>query len=159
AALDGWAGITPWEEDRLFHWLLGVARRADPDPAWRDRFRDPSVRRDRAALERLAREATGGELSPQVLPPLGGGLWRAGSDAVPPLREAQRRHPDDFWLSFTLGNACEDAKKPEEAAAHFRATRALQPQSVAARNNLGNLLFAQGEREEAIREYREAIRL
>jgi serine/threonine-protein kinase len=158
AALDDWASITREEDDRLFRWLLGVARQADPDPAWRDRFRDPSVRRDRAALERLAREAKVEELSPQVVTALGPALMSAEA-AVPLLRDAQRLYPDDFWLSFTLGAACQRAKQSEEAVSHYRAARALQPQSVAARNNLGNALAAQGEREEAIREYHEAIRL
>jgi serine/threonine-protein kinase len=159
AALDDWASITHREEDRLLRWLLGVARQADPAPAWRDRFRDPGLRRDQAALERLAREAKMEELSPQVVSALGQALLATGADAVPLLREAQRLHPDDFWLSFTLGNACDVAKKPEEAAGHYRAARALQPRSVAVRYNLGVVLSAQGEQEEAVKEYREALRL
>jgi tetratricopeptide (TPR) repeat protein len=159
AALDDWASITREEEDRLFRWLMAVARRADPDPVWRDRFRDPAVRRDRAALERLAREAKVEELSPQVVTALGRALMSAGADAGPLLREAQRLHPNDFWLSFTLGETCLDAKKPEEAAGHFRAARALQPRSLAVRNNLGSALRAQGELEEAVKEFREALRL
>jgi serine/threonine-protein kinase len=159
AALDDWASITPRQDDLLLRWLLGVARQADPDPAWRDRFRDPTVRKNLEALERLAQEADVEKLSPQVLEALGDVLLHAGANAVPLLTEAQRLHPDEFWLSLTLGNACQDAKKYEEAAAHFRAARALQPQSIAVRNNLGNALRKKGAQEEAIREYREAIRL
>jgi serine/threonine-protein kinase len=159
AALDHWAAITPRQEDRLFRWLLGVARRADPDPAWGDQFRDPAVRRDRAALERLAREAKVEQLSPQVVTALGGALLSAGADAVPLLTNAQRLHPDDFWLSFTLGHACLEVKKWEEAVSHLRAARALQPQSAAARNTLGYALHEKGQRDEAIQEYREALRL
>jgi serine/threonine-protein kinase len=180
AALDDWASIIPRVEDpplrwmlaplqralgdlrvehRRFRWLLEVARRADPDPAWRDRFRDPEVRRDRAALERLAREAKVEELSPQIVTALGQALLSAGADPVPLLTEAQRLHPDDFWLSNDLGSACLHAKKPEEAAGHFRAARALQPQSLAARNDLGIALERKGEVEEAAKEYREALRL
>jgi serine/threonine-protein kinase len=159
AALDNWAGITHKKEDLLFRWLLGVARRADPDPAWRDRFRDPAMRRDRAWLERLAREAKVEELSPQVVTALAGALQDTGADALPLLREAQRHHPDDFWLSYTLGYYCREAKKPEEAVGHYRAALAIQPQSVPARTNLGVALYDKGERKEAVKEYREALRL
>src|SRR5262249_52229580 len=118
AALDDWAGITPRQDEQLMRWLLGAARQADPDPARRGRFRDPAVRQARGGLEQLAREGKVEELSPQVLTALGEALWQAKADAVPLLREAQRRHPDDFWLSFTLGIACKDAKKLEEAAGY-----------------------------------------
>ena len=52
AALDDWAvcAADPARQD----WLLGVARRADPDP-WRDRVRDPAAWRDGKALAELAR--------------------------------------------------------------------------------------------------------
>ena len=54
AALDDWAvcAADPARQD----WLLGVARRADPDP-WRDRVRDPAAWRDGKALAELARAA------------------------------------------------------------------------------------------------------
>jgi hypothetical protein len=51
AALDDWALAT--EDAARRGWLLEVARRAEPG-AWGDRFRDPAVRGERAALEQLA---------------------------------------------------------------------------------------------------------
>ena len=57
AALDDWAvcAADPARQD----WVLGVARRADPDP-WRDRVRDPAAWRDGKALAELARAAPAG---------------------------------------------------------------------------------------------------
>jgi serine/threonine-protein kinase len=155
AALDDWASIAS-EEDRK--WLLEVARRADPDP-WKDKFRDPAARQDRKALELLAREAKVDELSPQALAALANALRSCKADPVPLLKAAWHRYPNDFWLNFELGTALLHAKKLDEAVSHFLAAVALQPDSVAAHNNLGNALDGKGLRREAIHEYRAALKL
>jgi tetratricopeptide (TPR) repeat protein len=155
AALDDWAALTADRPRRA--WLLEVARRAEPS-AWGDRFRDPAVWRERAALERLAAEAGVAELSPQLLTALGLALSRSGADPVPLWTAAQARHPADFWLNFHLGNVLVRAK-PEEAIGYYRAALAVRPDTSAAHYNLGTLLYAQGRLDDAIREYRRAIDL
>src|SRR5205823_8173599 len=97
AALDDWAATTTDSERRA--WLLGVARHADPHPV-RDRFRDPKAWGDDAAVRRLAHAAEEAELSPPQLVALGVKLHVLGGDALPLLRQAQARHPQDFWLNF-----------------------------------------------------------
>jgi serine/threonine-protein kinase len=156
AALDAWAAVT--ENPARQAWLLGVARRADPD-AWRDRFRDPAVRRDRAALGQLAREADAAALSPQFLLALAEALRQTGDDAVPLLRAAQRRHPRDFWLNVWLGNALQDGRHAEEAAGFFRAALALRPEAASIHNNLGHALQNAGRPDEALAEYDQALAL
>jgi serine/threonine-protein kinase len=162
AALDDWASIA--EDHELRKWLLEVARWADPDP-WRHRFRDPAVWRDRQALQGLADEALrddGGnlaKLSPQVLESLGLRLRDAGADAVPLLRAAQRRYPDDFWLNLDLGNVLYKAKQYEEAVGYYRVAVALRPAAAAAHNNLGAALKDKGDVDGAIAECRTAIAL
>jgi tetratricopeptide (TPR) repeat protein len=167
-ALDDWASAVHWAavvekaDAQSLAWLLGVARRADPDP-WRDRFRDPAVWRDRQKLRALADDALRGggdklgELSPQLLAALGGLL--GGAEAVPLLRAAQRRYPNDFWLSLDLGNALHKAKQKEEALGYWRVAVALRPDAAAAHNNLGNALADKKDLEGAIAAYRAAIAL
>jgi hypothetical protein len=123
AALDDWASTTCDEIRRT--WLLELARRVEPG-VWSDRFRDPAMWRDRATLERLAREAPVATLSPQLLGALAEALSRSGADPVPLLKAAHRRHPADFWIAYRLGNALEKAN-PAEAVGYFRAAFALRP--------------------------------
>jgi tetratricopeptide (TPR) repeat protein len=162
AALDDWAAMTGNPKRR--GWLLAVARRADPDP-WRDRFRDPAVRRDRRALQKLADEALPGKpggvdkLSPHIVAVLGLALRTLKADAVPLLTAAQARHPDDFWLNFELGSALYDAKRPGEAVGYYRAALALRPEALAVHTNLGNVLKDLGRHGEAIGHYRHVLRI
>jgi tetratricopeptide (TPR) repeat protein len=154
AALDHWETFAP---DRR-GWLLEVARRAEPG-AWSDRFRDPAVRRERAALEQLARVAEEGEMSPPLLAALGLVLKTRGADPVPLLTAAQRRHPADFWLNFQLGNALSATGRAEEAVGYYRVALAVRPRTSAVHNNLGLALAAKGRPDDAIQEYQKAIAL
>jgi tetratricopeptide (TPR) repeat protein len=161
AALDDWAAAANERGSRP--WLLGVARRAAPD-AWGDRFRDPAVWRDHRALQALAYEALRdngaklGEVSPQALAALGL-LLGGGADAVPLLRAAQRRYPDDFWLSLHLSNALGHAKRMEEALGLCQVAVALRPDAAAAHNNLGIALARQKDLDGAAAEFKKAIEL
>jgi Flp pilus assembly protein TadD len=78
------------------------------------------------------------------------------------LREAQRRRPNDFWINEDLCwfFAVIQRSHPEEAVRFAAAAVALRPQSPGAHLNLGNALAdSTGRLDEAIAEYREAIRL
>jgi tetratricopeptide (TPR) repeat protein len=140
-----------------------VARLADPDSPWRDRFRDPAVWGSRRALQALADEALRdngaklGGLSPQVLTELGLLLRHNGADSVPLLRAAQRHYPNDFWLSLGLGSALHEAKQMAEAAGYLRVAVALRPDSGTAHNNLGLALLHTKDLAGAIAEFRKAI--
>jgi tetratricopeptide (TPR) repeat protein/tRNA A-37 threonylcarbamoyl transferase component Bud32 len=158
AALDDWAQVTGRGA-----WLLEVARRADPDP-WRDRFRNPGLRGQRAALETLADEllrepAKLSKVNPQILQALGTELLWSSGDPVPLLKAAQAEHPNDFWLNFQLGFSLSSVKKWDEAIGYYRAALAVQPESIVVHNNLGNALSSKGLLDEAIRELRTAIQL
>ncbi len=154
AALDDWAWVTPEAGERAR--LLRLARQVDPDPRWRDRFRDPVVWKDRQALERLAAEAPVAELSPSLLTVLGQLLVQAGADAAPLLREAQWGRPDDFWLNFELGNVL---SRRDEAVGYYQAALVRRPASGAVYTNLGHALFFQERKEEGLRACRRAIEL
>jgi serine/threonine-protein kinase len=162
AALDDWASVAAGRPRRS--WVLAVARGADPG-AWRDRFRDPAVWEDRAALERLAAELLVGQgeqlsaMSPQLLTALGNALLRVKADAVPLLKAAQKVHPGDFWLNLRLGTALVVADNPVEGIGFYRAAVALRPESEVAHNNLGVALSKNGQLDAAMQEYRTAIDL
>jgi serine/threonine-protein kinase len=173
AALDDWAfvrrksrqGATSWQQ------LLDIARRADSHDKWRNRLRYALERVDRQALLELAEEAEralaaeagGSDLPPSTLLLLGDALFAVGetSRAMQWLRQAQRQHPDDFWLNHNLGLYLLQVQPMEggEAIGFFRAALALQPHNPGVLTNLGNALRAKGHRDEAIAAYRVALRL
>ncbi len=109
AALDDWAvcAAVPARQD----WLLGVARRADPD-AWRDRVRDPAAWRDGKALAELAQAAPLAEQPVPLLLALGERLTATGEDGVGFLRRVREQHTEDFWADFTLALALHVAGRP-----------------------------------------------
>jgi tetratricopeptide (TPR) repeat protein/tRNA A-37 threonylcarbamoyl transferase component Bud32 len=165
AALDDWALTRACltKDPEQSAWLLRVARRADADD-WRDRFRDPKVWQDRAALEGLANELLQNPAklqahSPQLLVALGVALWSREGNAVPLLTEARRRSPSDFWLNFELGQALCGAEKWEEAAGYYRAALAVRPETPVVYNNLGSALADDKQLDAAIAEYQKAIDL
>src|SRR5579883_1397493 len=165
--LDHWARTRQnvrGPEDASWKTLLHVAELADPD-TWRTRVREALKRGNRQAVLALACSEEVWYLSPATLVVLGTVLpdekeYRSQVETC--LREAQRRHPNDFWLNYDLSEFYfHDMQSPHgEEAYHFAAVAvALRPQSPGAHYNLGVTLHGKGLRDEAIAEYREAIRL
>jgi serine/threonine-protein kinase len=146
----------------LVEQLLKIARSADPEPRWRDRFRQLSAWRVPETLRQLADEAF--TISP---PPahemalLGCLLRRPGtsSRSIELLREACRRQPDDFWLNREMGNSLRERRQESEAAAYYRAALALRPNHVGVHQALGQVLFALGHVDDAVTEFRRAVQL
>jgi serine/threonine protein kinase/Flp pilus assembly protein TadD len=160
-ALDDWAYV----KDRLRYGdgesVRAVARLADDDP-WRQQLRDPQVRQDRAALERLAQDEAALTQPRVPLTWLGELLRAAGAleAEVRLLRAAQRRRPGEYYTNNQLAHTL--ATNPAtlgEAISFFRATLALRPQNPRDHYDLGKALYENGQPDEAIAEYREAIRL
>src|SRR5262249_27274665 len=135
-----------------------------PDP-WRDRFRQPQVWQDKAALAALAAELGAGkeklaEMQPASLAAFGRALISAQADAVPVLSAAPALHLNGFWLNFFLGNALRERNRTDPSSlGYFRAALAIRPDSVAAHNNLGVGLYNMRQLDEAARELRTAIAL
>jgi tetratricopeptide (TPR) repeat protein len=166
-ALDHWAYL----EDALKHGplrarLLDLARRADPDPEWGDRFRDPHVWDDPAALRQVAMEAqkrltgAGAEKGPPLplLALLAKKLGQKDDQAEPLLRAAQRLHPEDFWLCYSLGETLRE-RKPAEALGFYRAALAIRPHVAAVYSEVGWALARQGHADAALAEGRRALQL
>jgi tetratricopeptide (TPR) repeat protein len=97
AAIENWALLASYNKDPQVARLLELARAADPDP-WRNRFRDPDVWADLAALTRLAEDDDVGRQSPAVLVSLAWLLSINGGDPTALFQRALLDHPRDFWL-------------------------------------------------------------
>jgi tetratricopeptide (TPR) repeat protein len=159
AALDDWSLVTA--DARLRARLLRIARRADPDPGWRDRVRDPAVRGDRQALERLAAEVLepyGTDQPPQLLMTLAAMLEEVRGDPAPLLRAVQRQRPGDFWLNYALGTVLLETR-PAESVGFLRAALVMRPGDGRVAFDLGWALAKAGEPGEALAAYHRSIAL
>jgi tetratricopeptide (TPR) repeat protein len=162
AALSSWLFLAAWNKTPEEGWLGRVLSAADPDD-WRQRVRAAWGRRDRQALEELAREVKVAAQPPQALEELGQILDAGGmSEArVRLLRRAQEAYPGDFWINQGLGMALLATQPPQldEAVRFLTAAVALRPRSAGARLNLGRAFFDRGRLDEAIAAFGEAARL
>jgi serine/threonine protein kinase len=140
-ALDDWAMVRDILQDRGGLPIHKVIDRADEDP-WRRRVRVAKGRRDRAALEELAR---GDEVLSQ--PPAhvvllartlatDHGSWTAAERL---LRRVLPGHQGDFWVNFELGTTLDRKNPPDwaDATRFYQAALAVRPESAVACNNLG----------------------
>jgi serine/threonine-protein kinase len=161
AALDHWASLRQ-RGSKGRSQLLAIARVADPDP-WRDRLRDALERPDPRALKELVASARAEELRPAtavLLARVAKGTAEA-ERAVAVLRQAQQRHPDDFWVNRELGWCLYKVRPPrlEEAICYYSVAVALRPQSPGARLKLGLALKDKGRMDEAIECFYKAVEL
>jgi serine/threonine protein kinase/Flp pilus assembly protein TadD len=166
AMLDHWATIRRdirGADDPSWRNLLWVARVVDPDP-WRTGVREALQSGDRQALRELAASKDVFRLSPATLSIVGSAL-RNDKEARGPaevfLREAQRRHANDFWLNLNLFHFFLTSRPPqlEESLRFATVAVALRPTSPGGHLNLGIALLGKGRLDEAIAECREAVRI
>jgi serine/threonine-protein kinase len=138
--------------------LLTIAQSADPDPRWRDRFRDPTIWHDQEQLLRLADNAFDVLPFPSghQLALLGLLLSRTGaySHSLQLLGEASRREPGNIWLNLELGAGLVLDDRPREAVAYYRAALAVRPDNAWAYLGLGRALWNAGQTDDALAAYR-----
>jgi serine/threonine-protein kinase len=166
-ALDHWAYVADALQHRqAMTRLLNLAKLADPDSVWGNRFRDPELWRNQEAVRQLAAEVqerldkdapANGPPTPLVTL-LAKKLGQKDNQAEPLLRAAQGRHPEDFWLNFALGEALRESK-PAEAVGFYRAALATRPTVAGVHYEVSVALWRQGQVDEAIRASRMAIEL
>ena len=147
AALDEWAY---GERDRrIREKVTRVARAADPDPAWRDTFRDALARVDRARVKELAAAADVKRLAPPTIVTLGLALGGSTPEAKTLFGTAQPHHPSDFWINCYLGHAiysrANDRNSAARSVSYYRAALAARPDTAAVYNDLALALWKQGE--------------
>lgn len=151
AALDHWAS-TLGEGDELAR-LLEIARLADPDP-WRDRLRSIEHWHNPDELATLADNCDVDAQSPQTLVLLAWRMRSVGTNSTAFLNRVQQRYPSDFWVNLTFAD---HSRKPTVQISFNRAALAIRPDSMAAWNNLGSVLFAQQEFDGAADAFRQAL--
>jgi len=142
--------------------LLDLLAQADPDP-FRGKLRAALTKADKTELAKLATANEVRELSPVLVVQLAHALRRcgAGTEAIALLRQAQRNHPDDFWINHALAETLLNTSPPraEEAIRYFTAAVALRPKLADLRVHLAEALQRSGKLKEAVESVREAIRL
>jgi tetratricopeptide (TPR) repeat protein len=161
AAVDDWALCAGYLSDAGREaWLLEMARRADPDTfGWRDRVRNPSMRRDKNGLARLIDSANLAEAPVNLLVSLGELFQRSGGDPVPFLLSVQREHPDDLWLSYLLGSYAVRRNDIPEALRNLQSALAIQPGTALMYHDLGHAFHLAGRRTESLSYLAKAVQL
>ncbi len=154
AAVDDWALYE--KDERVRNRLLDVARKADPGP-WTDRLRDPAVRADKAALEKLVAETDFATVRPGALCALAELMRRQGLEPAVLLTAARTRHPTDFELNFAYGRRFVSVGGLQLGP--YEVARALRPEVPAAWLNLGAALASRKDYDEAIAALRKGIEL
>src|SRR5262249_42599075 len=136
---------------------------ADIGTWWVSRVRRAFFGGDRDAVKDLARDQRLLDTPPAIIVLLTRVLREIGEIelAFEVLRQAQHRHPGDFWINERLGFDLLELKPPQAAAAvgYLRAAVASRPENSWVRSNLGVALTRNGQLAEAEVELREAVRL
>ena len=78
------------------------------------------------------------------------------NEALLLLRQAQQRHPGDFWINYLLGQHC-SKESPQAAVGYFRVAVAIRPSNDRVYRMLASALLDTGDREGAIAAERESI--
>jgi eukaryotic-like serine/threonine-protein kinase len=164
SALDEWAyAAFRLKQQPLQKQLLQMARLSDPDPEWRDRFRDPGAWGDKRALLALAEQASRTQRPPGAhhLAILGALLKMVGrqEEEKQLLLEALSRRPEEYWLNFEMAQSRSRDGDYDEAAKYWRVANALRPGNWRILNQFGTALGMTSNLEEAIPQLRRAVAL
>jgi serine/threonine protein kinase/Flp pilus assembly protein TadD len=159
AALDHWTTVrhdTSGKADPFWKKLQALATAVDPDPfrvklrqSWAD-FNVPDAKRIFDSPEVLDQPIA---VLMSLAMPL---LIFEPERWLDLLGKLYLRHPDDFWINYSLG---EDNPSPVDALRFCTAAVAIRPTSDGARLALGAALAKLGRFDDAIVSYKEAIRL
>jgi serine/threonine protein kinase/tetratricopeptide (TPR) repeat protein len=157
AGLDGWMQAKSKDDPERAR-LRQVADAAD-DSSWRRGFRQAALASDEPTLRALAAQPEALAQPHAVIAWLGSVLSDCGLDAeaAAMLRQAQLRHPADYWINYQLAHALVGSGHPEEAVGYFRAAIAARPSSAEAHSYLGFAQLRRGDSDAAVVAYQQAI--
>jgi len=162
AALDDRAVVAFRLDDMpLVKRFLMIAKLADRESPWRERFRDSSIWGKSNQLQELAATAfisspppTEHQLALLALLLNSSG---ANEQSVDLLGEACRRQPRNFWVHREMGFMLARIARYREATGYFRAALSLRPENSAAHEGLGHCFARLGQSDDAISEFRRAV--
>jgi serine/threonine protein kinase/Flp pilus assembly protein TadD len=161
-ALDHWARLLTESEatKETGKRLLRIARLADTDEG-RNRVRLAVEQEEIDVLKALARADQAKSLPPSMLGLVAGALRRLGAkqEALTLLREAQWRHPGDYWINLDLADLAIACGDRDEWLRFKTAALAARPRDPTTHTGLGWGLMSMGRLKEAAARYREAVRL
>ena len=80
------------------------------------------------------------------------------SDPLPFLLKVLAAHPDDYWVNMAMGNAMLGRGDAFNAARYYQALQALRPGTPWAHNGLGVVFMRTDKFDQAISEFREAVK-
>ncbi len=170
AAADHWSVVAVGAPERV-DWAMAVAARAEPEPTlWREKARNPDVRRNRQALILLIERASVKDESVQLLLALSSSLVTLGELPSSPyglrspkkteaqdsgtqitfLEKVQRANLSDLWANLCLGEALLMGTQPYNAIQYFQAVVALRPGLQIGHLGIARALGTMGFYEEAI---------
>jgi serine/threonine protein kinase/tetratricopeptide (TPR) repeat protein len=142
--------------------LLQALGAADPDPL-RAGLRDALTRKDATALEKLAAEPETLAWPTPTLQLLGYAIYDLGNlaAAVSLLRKVRDRHPDDFWINFSLAAFLQkaDPSSMDEAIACCMSALSQRGDMPAVWLAFGGALARKGDPDQALAAWRVATRL
>jgi tetratricopeptide (TPR) repeat protein len=149
-----------WAPDADREHVRAVVEQADSDP-WRREVRQARADGNAERLTELAAAPEASAQPPVVLSGLTNDLLAAGrrEAAHALLRDAQQRHPGDFWINYQLGEFLQQQQRPAEAAGYFRVAVAMRPQNDPAYTLLGRTLRDARDLDGAIAAFRRAVEL
>jgi tetratricopeptide (TPR) repeat protein len=161
AVLQDWRMVGSVEEERGAK-LRAILGRADSSP-WREKLRVAfGDGTELETLKELSRSPDVLALPPAALVSLARVLGANGglAEAVELLSEAQRRHPDDFWVNHALAHHLMRLEPPRsaEAVRFYQAALALRPRNPIVLVNMGWALTEAGYLEQAETVCRDAIK-
>ena len=156
AALDDWAVST--NSGAQVQRVYEIARRADPDPGWRDKVRDASIKLNVKASSDLAAAAPIDQESASILVALGHQIDQANGNPVPFCRRVQLQYPNDFWANLLLACVLQERRDPESIN-YFLVARAIRPDALVVYVNLSAELAFHGRTAEALEYARRAVHI
>jgi tetratricopeptide (TPR) repeat protein len=164
-ALGGWArareGLPPkgLKKPSDLH-NLAAAVHSDP---WAPELRDMFNEHNRQRLAGWGDSDKVRAMPPVILVRIAEQIKGMGGhqEAIVFLRQAQARHPGDFWINHQLGYYLSTLANPrwDEAVRFYTAAVALRPDNVRARLNLGKALAGNGRLDEATTVFQKVIDL
>jgi serine/threonine-protein kinase len=148
-----------WVSDENRPRLRDVLDRADDDD-WRRAYREALVEKDADKLNALAHAPEAPTQPPVILSGLGGAMLadKYKNEALALLREAQQRHPSDFWINYLLGQFWL-GESPHQAIGYFRAAVAIRPTSDQAYAMLAQALRDSEDGDGAVAAFRQSLAL
>ena len=152
-ALDFWQLIEPDAE--LARKLRQITTALD-DNDWRNSLREPAIWDNKEKLQELASQPEAATQPPAYLQMLSLLLVRQGITPTSLLHRAMSLKPKNFLLLYTWAIFSRD---PRETLGAYRAALAVRSDVPPAHRMLGRILLQLGEKEAAVLEFQEVVRL